>query len=191
MKINTIKNIAIIGGFALGGYLIYKFFTKKDVAKETGKAIYGGVYGSDLDQEIKPDSSAMNKSRQQIRWLEIENPTQKQLVAKTVSREVAEDIHKQGFGKSLLFAPVTIGAGLGALTQQQRFYDTLNPEQLQKARLQEFNRRAEWMYKHPLESTIGFPAQFIHEFNKPEGAKSAPLFDVIKIISNPLKIKLW
>jgi len=198
MKTGDIINIIILGGI---GYVAYKFLkgdwklpkipSIPDIPREAGKTIYNITYEGGLKDKLKPGSAERQKSKTELWDYGVKNPTDYQERARTIARETAEDVIKGPFGTGMAGAlgiPVlgwgtTIGAGLGAITAQQKLYDTLTPQQLKKARTQEYNTRADWMYKHPVESTIGLPAQVIHEVTKPTGAKSSPVGEVAKFAS--------
>lgn len=111
---------------------------------------------------------------------------------KAVAQEAAEDVHTGAFGTGFLgnlfppFAGYTIGAGLGAVDRWNKYLEGLPPLDKTSARQEEYERRSTWMYRHPVESTIGFPAQVIHELTKPEGAPSAPLMSLHKVFAASL-----
>ena len=114
--------------------------------------------------------------------------------AKGVAQTAAEDIITGPFGTGFAGAitnPLgwgyTIGGGLGAVQQWNRYLEGLPPVDQAAARQTEYATRAAWMYEHPIESTLGFGAQIIHEATKPPGAPSAPLFSLPTVAGASLK----
>jgi len=106
---------------------------------------------------------------------------------KAVAQEGAGDVHEGPFGTGFpgaitpILSGYTIGAGLGVIDRWNRYLEGLPFSKKREARLGEYERRANWMWEHPVESMIGFPAQIIHEATKPEGAPSAPLFTLLPV----------
>lgn len=71
-------------------------------------------------------------------------PSPEGTYARAVAMTVSEDIHKEGLLMSLLKSPVTIGAGLGAMTQQARYLETLPPAAKTLAEKEESQKRLEF-----------------------------------------------
>lgn len=133
-----------------------------------GDVIYQTAYGGDLrESATKPTGEAYQAAKEEIPRVTGITPTPEQIVPRAVAMQVAEDIHKGGLAEAALLAPITIGAGLGAITQQARYYESLPKEAAEKARAQEYETRQEWIQEHPIESMIGFPAGIIHAVTTP------------------------
>jgi hypothetical protein len=187
MNLKYIAPLAIIAGL---GYVAYKFIKGewtlpslsdllpgglKETLKEsgvpgvTGDIIYNIVYDGLRESATVPGGESYEQARGEIADILPAGmtPTPAQIVPRAVALDVAEDIIGGGMVKGALLAPVTIGAGLGAITQQQRFYERL-PEEARKAAIeQEYTRRSKFMFEHPVESLIGAPAQVIHAVTRP------------------------
>lgn len=68
-------------------------------------------------------------------------PDEGGVFARSVAATTSQDIHDRGLLESLLLSPITIGAGLGAVSQQERWYKTLSPAGETEARKHEAARR--------------------------------------------------
>lgn len=147
----TIQETGAIGG---AGDILYKLAYGGDLREEATQA--GGLYYERAKAEIPKVTGV--------------TPTPEMIVPRAVAMGVAEEMHEgeQPMAEAMLLAPWTIGAGLGAITQQQRYYEALpTPEAKKAAVVQEYETRQEWIREHPLESMIGFPAGIIHAVTTP------------------------
>jgi hypothetical protein len=135
-SIGSIGSIALLGGL---GFVIYKFIKgdwklpslldvlggaglptpAPETLAETG--IVGGA-GDIIYNTIIPGGNGDLRER-----AEDLAATQNIPFSKAVGQTVSEDIHGQGLFQSLLTAPVTIGAGLGAVSQWGTYLETLPP----------------------------------------------------------------
>lgn len=187
MNVKDIAPIAIIAGI---GYVAYKVlkgdwglpslgdivpagikesFKEGGIPSVAGDIIYNIAYDGLRESATEPGGESYEKAREEISKLlpaDIK-PTPAQIVPRAVALDVAEDITGGGFIKALLLGPVTIGAGLGAITQQQRYYETLPEEAKKTAIAKEYTTRTKFMLEHPVESLIGAPAQLIHAVTRP------------------------
>jgi len=187
-KFDTALTFLLLGGV---GYVAYKFykgdwklptfgvnpqsFNEGGVPAVAGDMIYNITYPTELrESATTPTGAYYKRAKDEITdILPInETPTDKQIVPRAVSMAVSEDIHEGGFLKAMLLSPITIGAGLGAITQQQRYYSTLPEGAKHTAIAQEYTTRSKWMFEHPIESFIGLPAQYIHIATRPEGVNA-------------------
>ncbi len=139
--VGTIGSIALLGGI---GYVAYQFITGNwklpglptlpapdpQTIKETG--VVGGIGDIVYNVVQAPDL----RERAEERAIEPLIP-----FPKAVAEVVSEDIHEQGLGLSLLKAPVTIGAGLGAITQHGRYLGTLPRDERTAAERLESEKR--------------------------------------------------
>jgi hypothetical protein len=133
-----------------------------------GDLIYGLTYGGDLRKEATmPGGKYYEAAKQEIPRVTGITPTPKQIVPRAVAMGASTKIHELGMPLSMVVAPVTIGAGMGAITQQARYRETLPPEAAEKALVQEYATRQEWITEHPVESMVGFPAGIIHAVTTP------------------------
>jgi hypothetical protein len=214
LKPGTIISLILLGGLGYVAYKFWKGEWKIPGLPDIGAAItnaaaalpgaVGGIeyniaYGRDLKKvATTPGSPERAETIAEIKDI-IPGATDPQITSRTAAREAAEDVIKGPFGTGftggvlagltvigLPLTGYTIGAGLGALTQQQRFYDTLNPTQLKYFREKEYATRAAWMWKHPIETTIGAPATVIHELTRPEEGQHSPFGVVVGLASGLL-----
>jgi len=193
MKTSTTIGIAAIAAIGIGAYFLLKDFKLGDLfaaplvmagaapetIKETGAiggvgdVIYNIGYGGDLRKEATvPSGEYFEAAKEEISTQIVkpgEHVPQEAIVARAVSMGVAETMHEDmGFIPSMLAAPITIGAGLGAITQQQRYRDALPTEEAKEKALKlEYTTRQDWIKEHPVESMIGFPAGIIHAVTTP------------------------
>lgn len=147
-KLGTIISLAILGGL---GYAAYKFARgdwklpslpslpplptpDPQTLKETG--IVGGL--GDVIYNITMGGGEL-RERVEERAMEPEIP-----FPKAVAEVVSEDIHEQGLGLALAKAPVTIGAGLGAMEQHERYLETLPVDERIEAERVESEKRLEF-----------------------------------------------
>lgn len=195
MKTSTLIPIAAVAALGIGAYFLLKDFKLGDLfsaplivagaapetIKETGAAggvgdiIYNIGVGGDLrEQATQPEGTFYKAAaaettalKQQVRQPEAVIP-QKAVVARAVAMGVAETQQGMGMPAALALAPITIGAGLGAITQQARYREALPTPELKAAALQkEYTTREEWVRGHPVESMIGFPALIAHAVTAP------------------------
>jgi len=167
----------VIGGAlsSLPGFALQAAGAAPETIKETGVVggagdiIYNLTMGGDLREEAtKPGGKYYEAAKKEIPLVTGITPTSKQIVPRAVAMGASEQIHDLTFPGALLAAPVTIGAGLGAITQQRKYYAALpTPEAKEKALVQEYTQRQEWIRGHPLESMVGFPAGIIHAVTTP------------------------
>jgi len=198
MKTSTTIGIAAIAALGIGAYFLLKDFkfpnltnlfgapimaagASPQTIKESGvpggvgNIIYNISGGEGLrESATQPEGAAYKAAVTQTSQLkkEVGQPEvvipKKAIVAKAVSTQVSTDIHEAGIRKSLAMAPFTIGAGLGAITQHQRYLEALPTPELKKAaRVKEYSQREEWVRQHPAESMLGFPALIIHAATTP------------------------
>ena len=145
----TIKETGVVGG--------------------AGDIVYNITYGDDLrESATKPGGRAYEAAKREIPRVTGVTPTPETIVSRAVAMQVSEDIHEGGPVAAAILAPVTIGAGLGAITQQARYRSLLPTQEARKAALvQEYETRQEWVKGHPVESLIGFPALIAHAVTTP------------------------
>lgn len=187
MNVKDIAPIAIVAGIGLVAYKFLKGDWKlpslsdlfpagiKESLKEggvpaaTGDIIYNIVYDGLRESATVEGGESYEAARGEIADIlpAGTTPTPEQIVPRAIALDVAGDIIEGGLGKAVILAPVTIGAGLGAITQQQRYYETLPADAKQTAVAQEYTRRSKFMLEHPVESIIGAPAQIIHAVTRP------------------------
>lgn len=136
-----------------------------------GDVVYNIVYPGNLREETTiPGTQYYEKARREIVNILPPDvtPQHEQIVPRSVAMKVATDIVEgRGFIPSMFLAPITIGAGLGAITQQKRYYDSLPKDARAQAVALEYKTREEWIGEHPIETAIGFPAVIIHAATKP------------------------
>lgn len=156
------------------GDIIYNLFSPDNLREQT--TVPTGKFYQESEQEIKtilPPGTT---------------PTPEQIVPRAVAMKVSTDIVKErGFIPSMLLAPVTIGAGLGAITQQERYYKSLPDETTKREAIRKtVVQRQTWKKEHPVEyvaatalSSMFLPALII--------GKAAEVRDVIR--SRPLPVK--
>lgn len=198
MKVPTggIITIAAIAALGLGAYFLLKDFKLGDLLNqplimagaapetiaETGAAggvgniIYNISGGEGLRESATQPEGASYKAavketsllKKSVGQPDVTIPHEA-IVARAVATNVSTRMIKdQGMTSSLLMAPVTIGAGLGAITQQERYRENLPTQELKDAALEkEYSTRGKWIREHPLESMIGFPAGIIHAVTTP------------------------
>ena len=167
----------MIGGAitSLPGTVLQAAGAAPETIKETGVVggagdiIYNLTMGGDLrEQATKPGGKYYEAAKKEIPLITGITPTSKMIVPRAVAIGASEQIHGLSFPDALLAAPVTIGAGMGAITQQVRYREALpTPEAKEKALVQEYKQRQEWIRGHPIESMIGFPAGIIHAVTTP------------------------
>lgn len=120
-----------------------------------GDVIYNIAYPDNLRQEttIPTGKFYQEAEKEIIRILpRDQNPQPKQIVPRAVAMKVSSDIvEDRGFIPSMLIAPITIGAGLGAITQQERYYEALPGPARKKAISRTVIQRQAWKQKNPLE----------------------------------------
>ncbi len=134
-----------------------------------GDLIYNITRGGDLrESATQPGGAAYEAAKAEIPRVTGVTPTPEMIVPRAVALQVSEDIHKGGWVEAATLAPVTIGAGLGAITQQARYREALPTEEAKAAALQqEYTTREEYVRGHPVESLIGFPALIAHAVTAP------------------------
>lgn len=195
MNVKHIAPIAILAGL---GYVAYKFikgewklpslfgglpesFKEGGIPAVTGDIIYNMVYDGLRESATVEGGESYEKAKGEIADIlpAGTTPTPSQIVPRAVALDVAEDITEGGLLKAALVAPVTIGAGLGAITQQQRYYETLPPDSRESAIAQEYTRRSKFMLEHPVESIIGAPAQIIHAVTRPADVYAPTPIEVV------------
>lgn len=135
-SIGSIGSIALLGGL---GFVAYKFMKgdwkfpslldaigglglptpAPETLKETG--VVGGI--GDIIYNVAMPSGNGDLRERAGALASAQNIPFSKAVAQTAS----EDIHKEGLISSLLKAPVTIGAGLGAISQWGTYLETLPP----------------------------------------------------------------
>lgn len=187
MNVKDIAPIAVIAGIGLVAYKFLKgdwklpsfgdffpagmkeSFSEGGVPAVTGDVIYNIVYDGLRESATVEGGESYEQAKGEIEEIlpEGTTPTPAQIVPRAIALDVAEDITEGGLLKGLILAPVTIGAGLGAMSQQEKFYGTLDEESKKKAISQEYTTRSKFMLEHPVESLIGAPAQVIHTVTRP------------------------
>lgn len=142
--VGTIGSLALLGGM---GYVLYQFATGNwkipnifgaitpdpETIKETG--IVGGVGDVIYNIFQAPELRERVEERADVAGIPY---------SKAVAEVVSEDIHEQGLGLSLLKAPVTIGAGLGAIAQQGKYLESLPEDERIAAERLESEKRLEF-----------------------------------------------
>ena len=155
------------------------------VVEGTGEGISESVTGLKRADVVKSTGTYYQKAETEIKRVTGLKPTPKQIVSRSAAMGAAETLHKKGMVSSLFTAPVTIGQGLGAIIQQQKYYESLPTKELkEKAFLKEAQTRQDWMRTHPLETIIGSPALVIHELTKPAEMVENPLTTFRRGIKN-------
>lgn len=134
-----------------------------------GDILYNITYGGDLRAEAtQPGGEYYERAKEEIPEVTGVRPTPAMIVPRAVAIGAAEKIHGLGAVGAGLLAPITIGAGMGAITQQARYREALpTPEAQEKALVQEYETRQDWIRGHPVESLVGFPAGIIHAVTTP------------------------
>jgi len=166
--VGTIGSIALLGGIGYAAYKFLKGDWKIPTlptlpplpplptpAPETGAEsglvgqigdIIYNITNPDLRERAITEYLPAEKETERIIYMttpggEIPPPPDPEGVfARGVARTVSKDIIGGGLPKALLFAPWTIGAGLGAITQQGKWMGTL-PDDARKLAEQEESRK--------------------------------------------------
>lgn len=195
MKTSTTIGIAALAAVGIGAYFLLKDFklgnlfgapliiagADPQTIKETGvpggigNVIYNISGGEGLrERATAPEGSSYKAAVQETTALkyQVGQPEviipPKAIVARATATDVSEGIVDEGLPIALLKSPVTIGAGLGAITQQRRYYESLPTPELKKAAVaKEYTTRQDWIRAHPIESMVGFPAGIIHAATTP------------------------
>lgn len=138
----TIKETGIVGGI---GDIIYNLGQSGLRERVTERIYYPSNGRESAEQETKRIYGDVGIT---------EPPDPEGLYARSVAMTVSEDVHKRGVFSFLGFPglgifglpdpAVTIGAGLGAITQHGRWLETLPPEARQQAEREESEKRMEF-----------------------------------------------
>lgn len=183
--------IAIIVGIGVVAYKFFKefkgfgglgeSFKEGGIPAATGDIIYNLVYDGLRESATVPGGESYERAKSEISTIlpGDTTPTPEQIVPRAIALDVSEDIISGGLGKAAALAPVTIGAGLGAVTQQQRYYETLPEDSQKKAIALEYKTRSKFMFEHPIESLIGAPAQVIHAVTRPADVYAPTPIEVV------------
>lgn len=133
-----------------------------------GDIIYNTTFGGDLRKESSPGGKYYEAAKVEIPQVTGIEPTPEAIGHRAVAMGASTKLHDIGMTKSLLIAPVTIGAGFGAISQQVQYRESLpTPEAKEKALIQEYKTRQEWIREHPTGSLAGFPALIAHAVTTP------------------------
>jgi len=195
MKTSTLIPIAAVAALGIGAYFLLKDFKLGDLfnapliiagadpqtIKESGTAggignvIYNISGGEGLrERATDPEGSSYKEAVKETTQLKYDvgqpdvSIPSKAIVARAIATDVSTGIVEEGLPLAMLKGPVTIGAGLGAITQQARYREALPTPELQQAALvKEYDTRQAWVQEHPVESMIGFPALIAHAVTAP------------------------
>jgi len=147
-----------------------------------GDVIYNILYPDNLREETTvPGSTYYDLSKTEIQTILPPGiiPQPEQIVPRAIAMKVSEDIHKTGLPLSMILAPITIASGLGAISQQEKYYATLPEDSRQKALQKTVLTRQTWKAEHPVEHMVAtglssmFPPALII-------GQAAELFDVAR-----------
>jgi len=183
--VGTIGSIALLGGI---GYVAYKFLKgdwklpelptlpepDPQTIKETG--VVGGVGDVIYNIVQAPELRERVEARADVADVPY---------SKAVAEVVSEDIHEQGLGLSLLKAPVTIGAGLGAIFQQGKYLETLPEDERIVAERLESEQRLKFK-----STPEGIAATSISSIFPPIGLITATstMIDVARVTAPPAPV---
>jgi len=116
-----------------------------------GDVVYNILHPDNLRQETTmPSGKFYQEAEKEIVTIlpPGKAPTQEQITPRAVAMKVSSDIVDRGLVGSMALAPVTIGAGLGAITQQERYYKTLPAPAKQEAIKKTVLTRETWKKEH-------------------------------------------